>query len=90
MINVVTFKKRTLFCPHNNEIREKMLDDLSNLESKYNFVWNSGGDMFMTLIGKRIIGVDSATMIEFWMIAGTAINRMYLEVTEDRDKTGVG
>ena len=79
-----------MHCPSNNETRSKMLEDISTLENRYGFRLNAEGDMLMNLMGKRIIGVDSVTMLDLWAIAGTAVNRMYLEFISERERTGVG
>ena len=79
-----------MHCPYNNDVREKMMNDICELETKYDFDANRDHDILLNLIGKRIVDVDLHIMMEFWMISGSAINSMYSAVIKSRVKTGVG
>ena len=77
-----------MHCPNNDDIRTKMMLDLSTLESIYSIT--KPDEVFLNLLGKNINDVDDDTMMEYWLIAGTAINRMYTRTEGSKPQTGIG
>ena len=79
-----------LQCPNNHDIRVRMMSDIEMVGLRYNVELVNAGELLLNLLGKPILHVDMSIMMEFWMIAGKAISRMYTRSEVSTHRTGVG
>ena len=86
----ICFSVRTqIHVPYNLDIEILGLD-IEILGLRYNVELVNTGELLLNLLGKPIPNVDIGIMMEFWMIAGKAISRMYARSEVSKPKTGVG
>ena len=64
-------------CPHNSDLRELMLTRIYELERTRAVKLIKPGEFIYNLLGKYLDGIDIDVMMDFWIIAGNAINKMY-------------
>ena len=68
-------------CPFHAEIRKTMCDEIDAILPGFGQM-----EVFNTLIGKPIVGVDAHTMYEIWKISCTYISHMYWTGIKKRDE----
>ena len=75
-----------IFCPNNDYVHTQMMTDIHMLEERYEVALTDKGTLINNLVGGQIVGIDPCIMNEFWLIAGEAINKMYMRI--ETAKTG--
>ena len=69
-----------LHCPNNDNIRVKMMTDIHMLEGILDMVLTDKANLIDNLFDGQIVNIDPCIMTEFWLIAGEAINKMYMRI----------
>ena len=77
-----------MHCPFNEYLREHMLLDIHNLECMYDVSIMGSGNPLLTLLGSARAEIDPCIMNKFWVIAGSAIHKMYMRI--ETAKKGIG
>ena len=67
-----------------------MMEDIHDLEVRYNITVIGKQDFLLNLLGKCIADIDYNIMVEIWLIAGHAISSMYMRTERTKPKKGIG